>query len=83
MPIMYHLDIDPTAGTAKLKLSSEGLQDLLYDLGADALTLWQGTDKVLVLAPGGGHWETSAPGDLTAKPGGVEIEAGHLQVHNL
>lgn len=83
MPITYNIEIDPSKGTAKLRVSSEGLMDQLFSLDADALTQWQGTDRVIELKPGGGHWETSSLGGLTTKPGGVEVEADHLLVHSL
>jgi len=77
--IVYDLNVS----THRLTLSSEGLQDIVIDLDAAELTVWQGTDRYQVIAPGGGHWETSAPAGVSDHPGGFETSSGHLLVHNL
>lgn len=75
----YNLNISDR----KLTISHEGLKDIVVEFSTSELTVWQDTDRYLVVAPGGGHWETGAPGGVSDHPGGFETEAGHILVHNL
>ena len=74
---------DLNIGEHKLTISSEDLQDIVVDFGTGELTIWQGTDRYLVIKEGGGHWEVSSLSGVSNHPGGFETQGGFLLVHQV
>ena len=64
-------------------LTAAGLANITFDGDDDdgSVTLRAGGNRFLVIKPGGGHWEVSAPGSLSPSAGNLEIDGGHVVVH--
>jgi hypothetical protein len=69
--------------TGKLKITHEGLEEIVIDLADTAMTVWQGTSRYAEVKPGGGHWETSTLSGVSDHPGGFETENDFLLVHQV